>query len=206
MRSILNRALMILRSLSADTRIWSFCVIAGAIFLSVGFFIEPNNDYSNTSRRVVKVEMQKAASSNLTIDLEVVKLSKDCESLNSPSEDVIVDSAEYDQLCRLVEGEAGIEDEIGKKMVTEVVINRVNSGAFPNDIVSVIYEPGQFALLERGNLDNISPDHVTREVVIEVLKNKSTTTDALYFQRSKAKIWGDKKYLFRYGSHSFYGL
>lgn len=48
--------------------------------------------------------------------------------------------------------EAGNQDEAGKQAVGIVVMNRVASDKFENDVESVIYEPGQFRPKTDGKL------------------------------------------------------
>ena len=53
---------------------------------------------------------------------------------------VKVTQAEYDNLLRIVEAEAGGEDLIGKMLVANVVLNRVEDEHFPNSINEVIFQ------------------------------------------------------------------
>lgn len=58
-----------------------------------------------------------------------------------------VSESEYILLCNCVAYEAGSEwiSEYDKALVVEVIMNRVNSSSFPNDIYSVITQEGQFS-------------------------------------------------------------
>ena len=124
--------------------------------------------------------------------------------------DVMVDvsniySAEaIDALERLVQCEAATEDEDGKALVASVVLNRVDTGIWGDDILSVIESPGQFQPVDKGAYKVAVADSSTKEAVIAALLEDDISHGALYFQKSTAKVWGDKQYLFRHGSHSFY--
>ncbi len=124
--------------------------------------------------------------------------------------DVMVDvsnvySAEaIDALERLVQCEAATEDEDGKALVASVVLNRVDTGIWGDDILSVIESPGQFQPVDNGAYKVAVADSSTKEAVIAALLEDDISHGALYFQKSTAKVWGDKQYLFRHGSHSFY--
>ena len=48
-------------------------------------------------------------------------------------------------LLRIVEAEAGICDYQGKLLVANVVINRVESGSFPNTVTEVVYQKIRFS-------------------------------------------------------------
>ena len=220
MRSIKDRALMIMRSLSAKTHMFAISVIACTLFLSALFFLEPNNEYSRATMHVTK-EMETVSSSDLQIFVDVKTLSMNSED---KSDEVVVQSLtrddlsersfddkipsvsieEYDELCRLVQAEANSEDITGRAMVADVVLNRVKSSEYENDIISVINEPGQFDPACTKAIRHIIPNHDTKEAVMKALSEDDITEGALYFQKSAATEWGGRTYLYRYGSHSFY--
>lgn len=208
MSSIKDRALMIMRSLSARTHLFTLSVLTCTLFLCVGFFYEPNTDFFRTTTSVTK-EMNQVASSDLQIDFDVKTLVKDGESqkgvvADSNSDDVMTSYEEYEALCKLVQAEANSEDLTGRTMVANVVLNRVESPHFDNDILSVIKDPGQFDPVSRGAINFTTPTHETKEAVMIAFSEIDLTDGALYFQKSASKEWGNKEYLYRYGAHSFY--
>lgn len=109
-----------------------------------------------------------------------------------------------DALERLVQSEAATEDENGRKLVADVVLNRVDTGIWGDDIISVIESPGQFIPVSNGAYKNAVVDSVTKDAVLSALTGDDDSDGAIYFRKSAAKYWGDKEYLFRYGAHSFY--
>lgn len=109
-----------------------------------------------------------------------------------------------DALERLVQCEAATEDTDGKTLVASVVLNRVDTGIWGNDILSVIEAPGQFGPVDNGAYKVVDVDSDTKDAVIAALIEDDISHGAIYFQKSTAKVWGDKQYLFRHGSHSFY--
>ncbi len=111
---------------------------------------------------------------------------------------------EIDALERLVQCEASGEDTDGRMLVAQVVLNRVDTGIWGDDIISVIEAPGQFRPVENGAVKVTTVDDITKDAVMSALLGQDSSMGAIYFQKSTAKVWGDKEYLFRYGSHSFY--
>ena len=107
-------------------------------------------------------------------------------------------------LEKLVQCEASTEDIDGRILVANVVLNRVDSGIWGDDILPVLMAPGQFDPIENGAYKSVDVDSVTKKAVLSALTGEDISQGALYFQKSNARIWGDKKYLFRHGSHSFY--
>lgn len=56
------------------------------------------------------------------------------------------------ELSQLVQAEAGNQNEMGMRLVADVVLNRVDSPDFPNTIHDVIYQDGQFSVVSNGSL------------------------------------------------------
>ena len=109
-----------------------------------------------------------------------------------------------DELERLVQCEAASEDLEGRRLVANVGLNRVASGIWGDDISSVVNAQGQFQPVDNGAVKIITVDSLTRKAVLSALLGEDDSQGAMYFQKSNDKVWGDKKYLFRHGSHSFY--
>ena len=123
-----------------------------------------------------------------------------------PSVDIMTEYSPetVDILERLVQCEAGTEDMDGRLLVANVVLNRVETGIWGDDITSVVMAAGQFDPIRNGAYKGVTVDSVTKKAVINALLGEDISQGAIYFQKSAAKVWGNKQYLFRHGSHSFY--
>lgn len=71
------------------------------------------------------------------VKVEVVKEVERIPEMELSDEDKIL-------MAKLIYAEAGNQDYIGKRLVADVVLNRLNSEEFPNTVAGVIYSPGQF--------------------------------------------------------------
>jgi len=90
---------------------------------------------------------------------------------------------EFDLLARLITAEADDQDYIVKVAVGAVVLNRVRSPLFPNNITSVIYEPWQFEPVVNGWINRpASPEAVS--AARDALNGWDPTNGALYFFES----------------------
>lgn len=56
-------------------------------------------------------------------------------------------------MSSIIYSEAGCECYAGKKAVGIVIMNRIRSSRFPNDIKSVVYQSGQFSPVRNGSLN-----------------------------------------------------
>ena len=126
-----------------------------------------------------------------------------------------VSDTALDTLMRIVEAEAGGEDRKGKLLVANVVINRVKSRRFPNNVTDVVYQKAknvtQFSPVSNGFIDQVNVSEETREVVYSALKGEDVSNGALFFMARKLTApenaaWFDSNltFLFSYGGHDFY--
>jgi len=126
-----------------------------------------------------------------------------------------VSDKDLDTLMRIVEAEAGGEDRKGKLLVANVVINRVRSRRFPNNVTDVVYQKAknvtQFSPVSNGVINKVTVSDETREVVYSALKGEDVSNGALFFMARKYVApenaeWFDNNltFLFTYGGHDFY--
>lgn len=126
-----------------------------------------------------------------------------------------VSEKDLDTLMRIVEAEAGGEDRKGKLLVANVVINRVKSRRFPNNVTDVVYQKAknvtQFSPVSNGVINRVTVSDETREVVYSALKGEDVSNGALFFMARKYVApenaeWFDSNltFLFTYGGHDFY--
>lgn len=73
----------------------------------------------------------------------------------SSSSVISADSNDVAMLAALIECEAGGESYTGMVAVGAVVVNRVNSGSFPNSVSGVIYQSGQFTPVATGTFQSV---------------------------------------------------
>lgn len=122
---------------------------------------------------------------------------------------------DYNTLLRIVEAEAGGEDEDGKLLVANVVLNRVNSKTFPDTVTDVVMQKeqgvAQFSPTVDGRFQNVRISEETYAAVERALYGEDISRGALYFcARQKADSeklqWFDRKLtrLFSYGNHEFF--
>ncbi|MDE5697604.1 MAG: cell wall hydrolase [Lachnospiraceae bacterium] len=126
-----------------------------------------------------------------------------------------VSEQDLDTLMRIVEAEAGGEDRKGKLLVANVVINRVKSRRFPNNVTDVVYQKAknvtQFSPVSNGFINQVKVSEETKEVVYSALKGEDVSDGALFFMARKLVApenaeWFDSNltFLFSYGGHDFY--
>lgn len=107
---------------------------------------------------------------------------------------------EINLLAIITMAEAEGESELGKRLVIDTVLNRVDSPHFPNTVRDVIYQKGHFSPIDDGRFDKCYVTDEIRSLVLEELESR-TRSDVIYFRTKKYAKWG--KPLFKEGAHYF---
>ena len=173
-------------------------VMASPAFrLSIDEFEEQSRDYTKS--------LAKTASGQRIVDFGLLER----EFIYEVSAD------DYEALLRIVEAEAGGEDETGKLLVANVVLNRVKSDKFPDTIEEVIMQRSkgttQFSPVANGRFYTVEITDETIDVVNRALCGEDISQGALYFAARKyanpeRMQWFDNclTFLFEYGGHEFF--
>ena len=118
---------------------------------------------------------------------------------------------DYRQLLKIVEAEAGNQDDVGKILVANVIFNRVRNGEFPNTVTEVIYQHGngvyQFEPVLNGRIYEVSVSDSTVQCVDRAIAGEDYSQGALYFtMKTSDESWFNTRLrlLFVHGDHYFY--
>ena len=107
---------------------------------------------------------------------------------------------EIDLIALVTMAEAEGEDEYGKRLVIDTILNRVNSEHFPDTVEEVIYQPYQFESMWNGRADMCYVD----ESICELVRGEvEELTDAYTFFFCSG---GYSKYgipMYQVGNHYF---
>lgn len=93
--------------------------------------------------------------------------------------------------------EAGNQSELGKRLVIDTILNRLEHSAFPDSISKVIHQPNQFS-------DHTSKLHDDILDLVEDECMKRTNEDVIFFQRYNYSSFGEP--LLVEGAHFFNSL
>lgn len=106
-------------------------------------------------------------------------------------------------VAQLVQAEAGNQDLTGKRLVADVVYNRVRDPRFSNTIEEVIYQNHQFSVIKNGRFAKAGweiDENSFRASEMEYYDGDRLDSGVLYFNNSK-NVRG--KDVFKYGGHWF---
>ena len=137
------------------------------------------------------------------------------ESIGMSEEHLTMSDEDYETLLKIVEAEAGGEDDIGKILVANVIFNRVEHPEFPSTVTEVVWQnvagSPQFSPTVDGRIHTVTVSEETREAVNRAIDGEDYSEGALYFveestadQENVEWFKSDLKFLFKHGVHAFY--
>lgn len=187
----------------------------------------PENTFAVSCRTAAHTEQDKLKSAEKA-QIEKHEMPAVCASVEpvqnevqkppaNPYGSIAISEEDYDALLRIVQAEAGGEDEQGRILVAEVILNRVLADEFASTVHDVIFEKSggssQFAPTADGRYYSVEVTQSTIEAVEKAIHEEDLSQGALFFSaRRKANpydmAWFDNNltWLFQYGGHEFYTL
>lgn len=195
-----------------------FIFLCNVIFSLCWFNIEKIADAG--AQQMPAFQMEESPEENIRTNVvldesKAVSMQRVVEVNVLESERIGLSEEDYDILLRIVESEAGGEDEDGKLLVANVILNRVENSKFPGTVKEVVFqeEKGvfQFSPVADGRLYSVIVSDETVEAVDRALWGEDISEGALYFASRKNASpermkWFDEhlELLFSYGGHEFF--
>lgn len=103
-------------------------------------------------------------------------------------------------IAKLVLAEAEGEPEMGKRLVIDTVLNRLDSSEFPNTVYDVVYQPYHYDPVWDGRIDLFSELDDTFKLVVDEIQHR-TNSEVLYFRTDKFHEFGTP--MEQVGNHYF---
>jgi N-acetylmuramoyl-L-alanine amidase len=117
-----------------------------------------------------------------------------------------VNQSAIEIMARTIYGEARGEPYMGQVAVGAVIINRVLSNQFPDNIRDVVYQTNQFTAVADGQI-NYTPDNTAYRATHEALDGVDPTIGSLYYYNPKTAentTWhSTRKFVVSIGAHVF---
>jgi N-acetylmuramoyl-L-alanine amidase len=108
-------------------------------------------------------------------------------------------------MANAVFGEARGEPFVGQVAVAAVILNRVDSPKFPNNVSGVIFQPGAFTAVSDGQIW-LTPNKEAKEAVMDAINGWDPSYGALYYfnpdTATSSWIWG-RPQIETIGNHIF---
>lgn len=179
----------------------------------VGSLLEKNiqEDLAKSALEIEAVEKEVLMQAQQAKEEAVEKAQQEQERLKRERTVISYSDSDYEVLTRIVQAEAGICDEKGRIMVANVIINRVRSDEFPDNITDVVYEKSQFSPVIDGSINTCKVTQQTIDCVERALAGEDYSQGALYFMNrsgseSSNVRWFDGRltFIMQHERHEFF--
>ncbi len=173
-----------------EFKIWlTIIVVSFVVMLAFGAVhnykkqkVEDGTDHMTVQEEIAKNTLEdKIRKMDPVIHIEVTQ-NNHIVSSNEVAVELEYDELEYLAAC--VEAEAGTEGLIGKRLVVDVILNRIDSDNFPDTITDVINAPGQFEVVRNGSINKVDISQETFEAIEMELEHRTDDT-IMYFRSGK---------------------
>ncbi len=136
----------------------------------------------------------------IAVLLSTLFIFSNCVVSGASSEKSLLSDYEISLIAIVTMAEAEGECEYGKRLVIDTILNRVESGYFPNSVSEVIYQPYQFSSMTNGRAARCYASNDICNLVREEI-SKRTNYDVVFFMAGGYSYYGYP--LFKVGNHYF---
>lgn len=180
-----------------NTKIFIFTMMLGFLFLLPAVYVVVvfcDAVKEQPAAEIIKPDVEKVVEvkGDTIIKTEQVKI----YVTSAQGKTAELTEPEIELLARLVHAEAGNQDPIGKRLVADVILNRIDSDRFPDNLMDVVTAAGQFTEPATSYTDS-DMDAVKQELGGRLDEN------VLYFRTGYYHKHGTPAY--QHGAHYFSG-
>lgn len=103
-------------------------------------------------------------------------------------EEELLSQEEIELIVLVTMAEAEGEPVEGKRLVIDVILNRMDHDRFPDTVHDVVYQRNQFTSMSNGRVDRCRVTKDIYDLVVEELKNR-TNHDVIFFTANEYGIY-----------------
>lgn len=155
-----------------------FCMMAGAAGYHQVYIAQDTKEAPQKEAKAEDPEPDPVKSQNKVVIYNIS--ANEAVIYEAPEPEFIPEDDDLQLLAACVEAEAGNQDLYGKRLVADVILNRVDSDIFPDTIHGVITQPYQFSTYWNGSMDKAEISEETYQAVYMELE-KVSYPDLLFF-------------------------
>ena len=161
---------------------------------------EPVNLSATWKMNVVKEPEETETESEIILPGEPVEETTYTEPV------IMLDSTDEEIMLKIAMAEAEGESTEGKALVMLVVLNRVQSGEFPDTVSEVVFQDRQFSPVADGRYYTVTPNEDCYAALELIESGWDESQGAMYFENYGADCWHSRnlEFLYQEGNHNFY--
>ena len=158
----------------------------------------------NRAKQAEREEQEREAETlRASIEAYQERQQEEAERIFREHSEELIEENKDDELLLLancVEAEAGNQDDLGKRYVCDVILNRVDDPDFPNTISEVISQKYQFTSFWDGGMSRWQPTEETIEICREEMQGR-VNAQILFFTTGSFNPYGTDAFI--HGDHYF---
>lgn len=168
-----------------------------SLLLSIAMSVDSSMAYFGLNKDVEIVETvpEQIVEEVIEVQEEIIQ-----EPELAVSNELPLSDSEIDLIALVTMAEAEGESEEGKRLVIDVILNRVDSPLFSNTVESVIYAKNAFECMWNGRTERCYVRDDIRQLVIEEIQNR-TNYNVHYFRANHYHNFGTP--VVQVGNHYF---
>jgi N-acetylmuramoyl-L-alanine amidase len=109
---------------------------------------------------------------------------------------------EMELIAQLVQAEAGNQSLEGKRLVVDVILNRVADPRFPDTVEEVIFQPGQFSVVRNGAFEKAAWHMQETDFAAVAIEYEMHTNEEVLYFNNCSDVCGEGE-PFKVGGHWF---
>lgn len=182
----------------------TFLVTAFVLILSLWLRLHTTYGCKDVSSSITEQPVQQTVEP----DIESQKVIMLPQVIVDPNPFIVpITDEEYEWLCKLVSAESRGESLEGQIAVANVVLNRVTSPLFPNTVMEVIFQKGQYCPVRNGSIHREPTEQSRKAVDMALRGHREVPEDILYFYAPSMVSRGNwirtRKVVMQIGVHAF---
>lgn len=163
-------------------------------------------EYSEDILESTKQENYTYETENTVCEYTILEETVESDTEEAVSADIydpiITSEADVELIALVTIAEAESEDDMGKRLVIDTILNRVENENFPDTLHDVIYQKYHFSCVWNGRIEKCKTNSDVCALVWSELEQR-TNNEVLFFQGGEYSKYG--RPLFKWENHYFSG-
>lgn len=176
------------------------CLMAIVVLFVIVGIITNSKDNSTNVKNNPNAKLTTVTTTPVSIKTNTSETVTKHPTLAKTADVKLLSDEEINLIALVTMGEAEGESELGKRLVIDTILNRVDSDGFPDTIVDVIYQPNAFESMWNGRLDRC----YIMDDICELVREESVqrqNSKVVFFCAYSFSDYGTP--LFQIGNHYF---
>lgn len=120
------------------------CIFIISLLFSLGIISFTDDEVKELEVTEIRLNWPKEKTEEIVVEEVIEEIPVTEETVIETPEEKVIHITDAEYLAMMMNAEAGNQDEVGQRLIADVILNRVDSIYFPDTIEAVIFAQGQF--------------------------------------------------------------